>query len=431
MEVLRVENISKRYKLGEVNRKSFIDDLKLNAKRALGKETSLDEQSEVNDRTTLGLAKYVWALRDINMSVNQGEVIGIVGRNGAGKSTLLKLLSRVTGPTEGSIKVKGRMASLLEVGTGFHPELTGRENVFLNGAILGMSKDEIASNFEAIIEFSGVARYIDTPVKRYSSGMYVRLAFAIAVHLDPEILIIDEVLAVGDSTFQKRCIDKMKEISESGRTVLFVSHNMDSVRRLCGRSILLDKGEIVMTGDTESVIQEYLNGGHADTSFGIIPEGYPRNSFEKNILEIKSIVLKNQKAQLTDQFFYKEKIEIELLLEVQEPLEGAVLITSFGNNSQNRITYHSSNNDKIDGEGLNLEPGTYMLKTIVDQQLLPGAFHVNVSIMNDQGYPYDAILGFGTLVVNTLGIDKEIKYPWGKSLGSVFQENSVTVEKVL
>lgn len=224
-----------------------------------GKEDPYLKIGEVNDRATKGASEYVWALRDVNFEVKQGEVLGIIGKNGAGKSTLLKLLSRVTSPTTGAIKAKGRIASLLEVGTGFHDELTGRENIFLNGAILGMKKAEIRVKLDEIIAFSGTERYIDTPVKRYSSGMRVRLAFAVAAHLEPEILIVDEVLAVGDAEFQKKAIGKMQDISSGGgRTVLFVSHNMGAVRDLCTRSILLSNGGVEYDGETSDVITYYL-----------------------------------------------------------------------------------------------------------------------------------------------------------------------------
>jgi lipopolysaccharide transport system ATP-binding protein len=202
----------------------------------------------------------VWSLRDINFEVQQGEVLGIIGRNGAGKSTLLKILSKVTGPTTGSVKIKGRVASLLEVGTGFNPQLSGRENIFLNGAILGMKKNEIQQKFDEIVAFSGVEKYIDTPVKRYSSGMYVRLAFAVAAHLEPEILIVDEVLAVGDAEFQKKCLGKMKDVSGQGRTVLFVSHNMAAVKSLCSRAIMLENGTLVKEGQVDDVVSYYLSG---------------------------------------------------------------------------------------------------------------------------------------------------------------------------
>ncbi|HXB12493.1 MAG TPA: ABC transporter ATP-binding protein, partial [Bacteroidia bacterium] len=218
--VIKVENVGKQYRLGKVGTGTLGHDLKRWWYSIQGKEDPFLKIGETNKRDTKGLSEYVWALKDINFEVKQGEVLGIIGKNGAGKSTLLKILSRITTPTTGEFKVKGRVASLLEVGTGFHPELTGRENIFLNGAILGMTKPEIKSKFDEIVAFSGVERYIETPVKRYSSGMYVRLAFAVAAHLEPEILIIDEVLAVGDAEFQKKCLGKMKDISGQGRTVL-------------------------------------------------------------------------------------------------------------------------------------------------------------------------------------------------------------------
>lgn len=215
---------------------------------------------ETNDRSTKGESDYVWALKDINFEVKAGEVLGIIGRNGAGKSTLLKILSKTTTPTTGSLKVKGRIASLLEVGTGFHPDLTGRENIFLNGAILGMTKSEIQANFDEIVDFSGVERFIDTPVKRYSSGMYVRLAFAVAAHLEPEILIVDEVLAVGDAEFQKKCLGKMKDVSvNNGRTVLFVSHNMAAIQQLCTSGLLMVDGMLKNGGDIINVIETYIS----------------------------------------------------------------------------------------------------------------------------------------------------------------------------
>jgi lipopolysaccharide transport system ATP-binding protein len=223
-----------------------------------GKEDPYLKIGEANDRTQKGDSEYVWALKDINFEVKHGEVLGIIGRNGAGKSTLLKILSRTTAPTTGSVKIKGRIASLLEVGTGFHPELSGRENIYLNGAILGMTKKEIARKFEEIVDFAGVERYIDTPVKRYSSGMYVRLAFAVAAHLEPEILIVDEVLAVGDVEFQKKAIGKMKDVSnKEGRTVLFVSHNLASLKSLCTKGLLMINGELVSEGGIVNIVNEY------------------------------------------------------------------------------------------------------------------------------------------------------------------------------
>ena len=227
----------------------------------LGKEDPFLKVGSVNDRSTAADSEYVWALKDIDFKVEQGDVVGIIGKNGAGKSTLLKLLSKVTGPTTGTIKAKGRIASLLEVGTGFHSELTGRENIYMNGTILGMTKKEIDRKLDEIVDFSGCERYIDTPVKRYSSGMTVRLGFAVAAHLDPEILVVDEVLAVGDAEFQKKAIGKMQDVSRGeGRTVLFVSHNMESIRSLCKHGVLLDKGSVACSGDVEDVVSSYLQG---------------------------------------------------------------------------------------------------------------------------------------------------------------------------
>lgn len=257
--VIQVDNISKMYRLGEVGTGALAHDVNRWWHKIRGKEDPYLKIGETNDRTAKGSSDYVWALKDINFNVQQGEVLGIIGRNGAGKSTLLKILSKTTTPTTGTIKIKGRIASLLEVGTGFHPELSGRDNIFLNGAILGMSKNEIRSKFDEIVDFAGVERYIDTPVKRYSSGMYVRLAFGVAAHLEPEILIVDEVLAVGDADFQKKALGKMKEVShQSGRTVLFVSHNMEAIQNLCKRSILMAQGSIVEDGATAGIINSYL-----------------------------------------------------------------------------------------------------------------------------------------------------------------------------
>ena len=257
--VIKAENISKQYRLGSIGTKTLANDFKRWLYSIQGKEDPFLKIGEANDRSQKGGSEYVWALKDINFEIQEGEVIGIIGKNGAGKSTLLKILSRVTAPTTGQITIHGRMASLLEVGTGFHPELTGRENVFLNGAIMGMTKTEIKKKFDEIVDFSGVERYIDTPVKRYSSGMYVRLAFAVAAHLEPEILIVDEVLAVGDAEFQKKCLGKMKDVSGQGRTVLFVSHNMGAIQSLCSRSIYLKNGTIQQTGDTDKIINHYLS----------------------------------------------------------------------------------------------------------------------------------------------------------------------------
>lgn len=256
--VISVENLSKSYRLGQIGTGTLTNDLKVWAARVQGKPNPLLKIGQTDHGNKVG--ETLWALKDVSFQVEQGEVLGIIGRNGAGKSTLLKILSRVTAPTSGCVKVKGRIASLLEVGTGFHPDLTGRENIYLNGAILGMTKDEVTRKFDEIVAFAEIEKFIDTPVKRYSSGMYVRLAFAVAAHLESEILLVDEVLAVGDAEFQKKCLGKMGDVaSKEGRTVLFVSHNMEAILNLCPRSNVFDKGEIIFTGRSEKSVNSYIN----------------------------------------------------------------------------------------------------------------------------------------------------------------------------
>ena len=267
---IKIENVSKQYRLGVISTGTLSHDLnRWWTTKNLRKEDPYLKIGSVNDRSQKADSEYVWALKDINMEIEQGDVVGIIGKNGAGKSTLLKLLSRVTKPTIGSIKYRGRIASLLEVGTGFHPEMTGRENIYMNGAIMGMTKQEITRKLDEIVDFSGCERYIDTPVKRYSSGMTVRLGFAIAAHLDPEILVVDEVLAVGDAEFQKKAIGKMQDVSRGeGRTVLFVSHNMASVKNLCKNGILLENGYLKYSGNIYDTVDYYIgDGGSSENQY--------------------------------------------------------------------------------------------------------------------------------------------------------------------
>ena len=283
--ILKVENVSKQYRLGMIGTGTISHDLNRFIARVRGKEDPYLKIGESNNRASKGDSEYVWALKDINFEVKRGEVLGIIGKNGAGKSTLLKILSKVTGPTTGSIKSKGRIASLLEVGTGFHPEMTGRENLFLNGAILGMTKKEIESKYEEIVAFSGCERYIDTPVKRYSSGMKVRLAFAVAAFLEPDILVVDEVLAVGDAEFQKKAIGKMQDISNTdGRTVLFVSHDMSAIENLCNKSILLENGKLKEYGETLDIVRLYLSESE-ESYVKDLKNHKNRNKNSKQVLE--------------------------------------------------------------------------------------------------------------------------------------------------
>jgi lipopolysaccharide transport system ATP-binding protein len=306
--IIKVENLSKAYQIGQIGTGTISRDLeRFWSMKVRGKEDPFLKIGETNDRSVKGESNIVWSLKDINFEVNKGDAIGIIGKNGAGKSTLLKLLSRVTSPTTGEIKVKGRIASLLEVGTGFHPELSGKENIYLNGAILGMRKKEITRKLDEIIDFSGVERYIDTPVKRYSSGMYVRLAFAVAAHLESEILIVDEVLAVGDADFQKKCLGKMGDISKGeGRTVLFVSHNMAAVKSLCNKGIVIENGLIKHNGNVESAVSYYLGGGDAETqnkrAFG--------NDYESPVYKLNEIGLNTKNRSADEPLVEDQPIEL-------------------------------------------------------------------------------------------------------------------------
>lgn len=318
---IKVENLSKIYRLGEIGTGTLSKDIeRLIKTKLLGKEDPFLIIGEKNDRTKKGLNDLVYSLKDINFEIKQGEATGIIGSNGAGKSTLLKILSRVTSPSSGSVNIKGRVASLLEVGTGFHPELTGRENIFLNGAILGMKKNEIRRKFDEIVDFSGVERYIDTPVKRYSSGMYVRLAFAVAAYLESEILIIDEVLAVGDAEFQKKCLGKMDEVSsKQGRTILFVSHNIQAINNLCKNSIMLKDGCLAEVGITKDVVFKYLNGDKLENLNIPFENDEINDSFD---YYIKSFLMNSEKELLI--YMTSESIEIEIQI-VQNRANSSVL----------------------------------------------------------------------------------------------------------
>jgi len=307
--VIKAEHLGKKFIIGHQQTEKYTalrDVITNNVKSAWAKTTGLVKGTNRRDENYT--EEEFWAINDVSFQINQGDRVGILGRNGAGKSTLLKLLSRITEPTTGRINIRGRIASLLEVGTGFHPELTGRENIFLNGAILGMSRAEIRNKFDEIVAFSEVEKFLDTPVKRYSSGMYVRLAFAIAAHLEPDILIVDEVLAVGDAQFQKKCIGKMEDVSKNeGRTVLFVSHNMGVVAQLCKTALLLRKGQLVYDGDVSNVIEEYIRQNNSSEVSYVADE----ESSQKDIY-IKSVELKNRTGEICDNFLVDENIIIRL-----------------------------------------------------------------------------------------------------------------------
>ena len=367
--VISVENLSKQYRLGKVGRKTLHDDFNRWLYRVLGKEDPYLKIGEENVRSVKGSSEYVWALRDINFEVKKGEILGIIGSNGAGKSTLLKILSKVTAPTTGSVKVKGRVASLLEVGTGFHPELSGRDNIYLNGAILGMTKREIASKLDAIVDFAGVERYIDTPVKRYSSGMYVRLAFAVAAHLEPEILIVDEVLAVGDAEFQKKCLGKMKDVSEQdGRTVLFVSHNMDAITRLCEGCLYLSNGGLIKNGPTEYVIAQYLQKENSVKAHFEYPQNMLPGSDSVQLLSTRVI---NTEYSTTNNFRLDEKIGIEIIFRVMKETNDFVC----GFNLYNYKDIHLFTSHDTLNVGKYLKPGIYKSNVWIPANFLTHGLH--------------------------------------------------------
>jgi lipopolysaccharide transport system ATP-binding protein len=370
--ILKAENISKQYRLGEVGTGTLTHDLNKWWHQIRGKENPYLKIGDTNDRSTKGTSEYVWALHDINFEVERGEVLGIIGKNGAGKSTLLKILSKVTAPTTGSIKSRGRIASLLEVGTGFHGEMTGRENIFLNGAILGMTKKEIASKLDEIIEFSGCERYIDTPVKRYSSGMTVRLAFAVAAFLEPEILVIDEVLAVGDAEFQKKAIGKMQDISRGeGRTVLFVSHNMAAVKSLCTKGLVLINGKVAMVGSTEQAVNYYLSQDSESMNMRNFSSEYDKPEF--TLHEISLNAFDKSSEDPLDEY---QKIELNTMLTLKDNSKNLHLTLVLNNDAGEPLfTFSHINNDLKLRNGLNkikcvfpegfLNIGTYYLSLFI------------------------------------------------------------------
>lgn len=410
--VIRVENLSKKYIIGHQQEKSYKTLRDVIAKQAQGilqpfQKRKLNYQSYQEE---------FWALKDVSFEIKQGDRAGIIGRNGAGKSTLLKILSRITEPTTGKLKINGRIASLLEVGTGFHGELTGRENIFLNGAILGMSKAEIQRKFDEIVAFAEIEKFLDTPVKRYSSGMYVRLAFAVAAHLEPEILIVDEVLAVGDSAFQQKCLGKMEEVGKQGRTVLFVSHNMATVKRLCSSAFLLSQGNLVFEGHPVDAIYEYMRK-NTTTSPDNQTKVYNHIKGDARV-EIQKITLNNlDDSDIVLSIFEKVTISIDYI--INEPIEeldffiliynledGEVQASLFQRDSETRVKPNSKNG-KVNVEFINpLMPGKYAIssgifdqnKKFVDWVEFAEKFYVESAFIN--GEKYDDRLGKFTIQGN-------------------------------
>lgn len=387
---IEFSHVSKQYRLGLVSTQTLSHDIRrFWITNVLGKEDPYLKIGETNDRSTKGSSEYVWALNDINFKVEQGDVVGIIGKNGAGKSTLLKLLSRVTGPTKGTIRAHGRIGSLLEVGTGFHGEMTGRENIFMNGAILGMTRNEIQSKIDAIIDFSGCERYIDTPVKRYSSGMTVRLGFAVAAFLDPEILVVDEVLAVGDAEFQKKAIGKMKDVSQGeGRTVLFVSHNMGSIRSLCKRGILLENGSVKADGEVNSICDMYLNDALIDLGAAWTCPLDPEKDFQ--IIKVELLDTKGEGKNL---FSCDEEWHIRMTAHVRKRIPGIYGYLQF-TKADGVAAWVSDSNDVEPYKLENLPMGLSKIDiTVPKRSLAPGSYSVYLnftSFQNISGFNVDS-----------------------------------------
>jgi lipopolysaccharide transport system ATP-binding protein len=374
--VIKAENISKQYRLGYVGSGSIKDDVKRWWYGIRGKEDPLLTVGESNDRTRKGESDYVWALKDINFEIQQGDTVGIIGRNGAGKSTLLKLLSKVTAPTTGNIKVKGRIASLLEVGTGFHGELTGRENIYLNGAIMGMRKHEITRRLDEIVDFAGVERYLDTPVKRYSSGMYVRLGFAVAAHLDNEILIVDEVLAVGDAEFQKKCLGKMGDVAKGeGRTVLFVSHNMAAVKSLCHKGIYLKNGKIKAHDNILNILSCYQADFSYEQSIKIQDR---KDRIGSGIFQFSEVIFFNNNFEKQDVYYSDEELIIGLKYRIinNTPLKNVNIGVAINNSYDLQITNLS--NESSNGNFELLPDNRLIICRIKKLQLVSGIYSLNL-----------------------------------------------------
>ncbi|MBD8390047.1 polysaccharide ABC transporter ATP-binding protein [Dysgonomonas sp. BGC7] len=378
---IKFDNISKQYRLGLVGTGTISHDINRWWHTVRGKEDPYLRVGEVNDRSTKAIGEYVWALRDISFEVKQGEVLGIIGKNGAGKSTLLKILSRVTTPTTGTIKAKGRIASLLEVGTGFHPELTGRENIYMNGSIMGMTKSEITSKLDEIVDFAGIEKYIDTPAKRYSSGMTVRLGFAIAAHLEPEILVVDEVLAVGDAEFQKKAIGKMQDVAQGeGRTVLFVSHNMGAVKALCTQCLLLKDGSVALTGNTDTVINHYSTISNNNISEHL--DEWMLSSCGR--LKLRTPYFLNEQGIPSEIFSQGENINVVFEFEMLEPLKKIVVGVALNDMQDSRVlTTHSIDDNNFAPTPDQLRGKVKIMASLKTQYLAPKSYQIFFGVRDE------------------------------------------------
>lgn len=409
---IKVENLSKAYQLGQIGTGTLSRDLERWWALKRGKEDPFLKIGEKNDRTAKGASNIVWSLKDIDFTFEKGDAVGIIGRNGAGKSTLLKILSRVTGPTTGNIKVKGRVASLLEVGTGFHPELSGKENIYLNGAILGMRRHEIKQKFDEIVSFAGVERYIETPVKRYSSGMYVRLAFAVAAHLEAEILIVDEVLAVGDAEFQNKCLGKMGELSRGeGRTILFVSHNISAIRSLTQNALYLKNGQLELLGNTNRIVEKYLSD-NIQQSVKTNELDFYRRSERNGVATIKNIEVNEQPYEFS-KIDLCSNVKMKIMVDALEVIKDITINIIIKNADGNVATTISSFDS---GFKYNLKEGENVISMSVDDNCFaPGKYFGTIAISPiNGGLSYDVLVDYPLFeIVNTGKISYWLERPYG------------------
>jgi lipopolysaccharide transport system ATP-binding protein len=415
---IRVEHVSKRYRLGATHGGGNLLSEHLQHFVTAPFRRWRRPHAASHLKAARVDADELWALRDVSLEVAHGEVVGLIGPNGAGKSTLLKLLAAITPPTEGRITLRGRTATLLEVGTGFHPELTGRENVFVNGAILGMRRREIEARFDEIVEFSGVERFIDTPVKRYSSGMYVRLAFAVAAHLDPEILLVDEVLAVGDVDFQRKCIGTMHEASQQGRTIVFVSHDMLNVQRLCTRAYAIDKGRIVATGTPAEVVTEYLRRGAPQQSGGVavIPADAVREPGTEDAV-VRRVTMSDDEGRLISGIHLGQPFRVTLVFEAERDLDECVVDVGITTSDGQRVA--TMQNVDRDSRPLRLTKGLNEVEVEVAVTLLPAEYALDVGIYDAGGVTIDYVPGaFGFTAVN-VPVEGQESWPWANVWGYV------------
>lgn len=407
--VITIDDVSKRYVLGT----TFGDSLSQRMERAIRapfrRRKHRLEREEARERSEF------WALRDINLEVAPGEVLGLIGDNGAGKSTLLKLLSQITLPTSGEITMQGRVGSLLEVGTGFHPELTGRENVFLNGAVLGMRRQEIIDSFSEIVEFSGIGQFLDTPVKRYSSGMYVRLAFAVAAHLQPEIMLIDEVLAVGDQEFQRKCLGKMDDAARSGRTVIFVSHNLSSIQRLCDRTVWLSKGRMKGIGETREVVTEYLRDAEPEEAAGVVGLTDKTNRLGAGEARLRQLRMLDQSGKPTSSLRLGEPFSLALEFELSELNHQVVAMIGISSADGARV-FQTISADSDLGP-LRLEPGVHEIEVRLDQPLQPGEYYIDVGVYETDQKALDFVERAMHFASINVAHDDSQSYPWNVSYG--------------